>query len=350
MRKTMSPPSFDALLEGFRADLSTATCIVELEAIGRAHTGKKSALKAAFKSLRDLSIEDRKTAAARLNRAQSQMDAELATAKDGIGALAMKAKIDADWLDLSLPGVAQQRGSEHPVTVIEERCLAVLRAVGFSRVDGPEVEHPYYNFDSLNIPEHHPARDMQDTFWVNGGLLLRSHTTTVQARELQKKPDLPLRIACPGRVYRNEAVDATHLAMFHQLEGLWVEKGLTFAHLKGLLRLVVEKLYGAEREIRFKPKYYPYTEPSIGLDLSCVLCHGKGCEACHGVGWVTILGAGMVHPKVFLEFGYDPDAVSGIAFGLGISRMASQFTGVSKVRSLYESDLRVHQTLRRGAS
>jgi phenylalanyl-tRNA synthetase alpha chain len=344
----MSSPSIDTLLAAFRADLSAANTPQDLEVLGRMHTGKKSPLKAAFKGLRDVPPEDRKAFAQAINAAQATMEAELATALETIGSKALEQQLEADWIDITLPGVAQQRGSEHPVTTVEERCLAILRTLGFDRVEGPEVEHPYYNFDALNIPKHHPARDMQDTFWVNGGHLLRSHTTTVQARVLQQKPELPIRVACAGRVYRNEAVDATHLAMFHQLEGIWVEKGLTFAHLKGLLSLIVKRLYGEERRIRFKPKYYPYTEPSVGLDLSCVLCSGGGCDACHGVGWVTILGAGMIHPKVFLEFGYDPTTVSGIAFGWGISRMAAQFAGVTKFRSLYESDLRVHHTLRRG--
>jgi phenylalanyl-tRNA synthetase alpha chain len=190
---------------------------------------------------------------------------------------------------------------------------------------------------------------MQDTFWITqGDLLLRSHTSTTQGRVLQTRPSLPLRIAAAGRVYRNEAVDATHLAMFHQIEGLWVDHGLTFAHLKGLLALLARELYGTEQRMRFKPKFYPYTEPSIGVDLACSVCDGAGCEACHGAGWVTILGAGMVHPKVFLEFGLDPDKVTGIAFGLGTSRMAAQKAGVSRSKSLYEQDLRVHRALHRG--
>jgi phenylalanyl-tRNA synthetase alpha chain len=228
--------------------------------------------------------------------------------------------------------------------------MDVLRRLGFQMVDGPEVDSPFYNFDALNIPEHHPARDMQDTFWLDGDprLLLRSHTTTIQARVLEKRPELPVRIAAVGRVYRNEAVDATHLAMFHQFEGIWVDKGLTFAHLKGTLAFVARSLFGESRRVRFKPKFYPYTEPSIGVDVSCGVCGGVGCSACHGAGWVTILGAGMVHPKLFLQFGYDPDEVSGIAFGFGTTRMASQWSGVHKVRSLYEPDLRVLHALHRG--
>lgn len=271
--------------------------------------------------------------------------AEIDAHKAIVEAAAVAARLDAEWLDLSMPGTAPLRGARHPLTVVEARCLAVLRQLGFTVVDGPEVETAYYNFDALNIPKHHPARDMQDTFWVSGGLLLRSHTTTVQARVLQSKPPLPIRVASMGRVYRNEAVDATHLAMFHQFEGIWIDRGLTFAHLKGVLAFVAKSLYGDHR-VRFKPKFYPYTEPSVGVDLACTVCDTAGCDACHGAGWVTILGAGMVHPNVFREFGYDPAEVSGIAFGLGTARMAAQAAGVHKIRSLYETDLRVHAALR----
>jgi phenylalanyl-tRNA synthetase alpha chain len=232
--------------------------------------------------------------------------------------------------------------------VVERRCLSILQRLGFTLVDGPEVEDEFHNFDALNIPKHHPARDMQDTFFVNGGLLLRSHTTTVQARVLGERRPLPIRVASAGRVYRNEAVDATHLAMFHQLEGLWIDRGLGFAHLKGVLLAVAEGLYGPGHHFRFKPKFYPYTEPSVGMDIRCTACEGAGCAACHGAGWVTIIGAGMVHRNVFTTFGYDPDEVSGIAFGWGTTRLAAQLVSIARVKSLYESDLRVHQAMYRG--
>jgi phenylalanyl-tRNA synthetase alpha chain len=346
----MSGPDVAAMLAAFRADLAAAADPAAVDEVRRKHTGKSSPLKDALKSLREVPPEERPRVAKAINDAQEVITSELADATAQIEARALEKRLAAEWVDLTLPGLAEDRGGRHPVTEVEARCMAVLRRLGFELVEGPEVEDPYYNFDALNIPEHHPARDMQDTFWVTGGLLLRSHTTTVQARVLEQKPPLPIRIATAGRVYRNEAVDATHLAMFHQFEGLWIEKGLTFAHLKGVLAFIARSLYGTSRRIRFKPKFYPYTEPSVGVDLSCGVCNGAGCEACHGAGWVTILGAGMVHPKVFLEFGYDPDEVSGIAFGLGTTRMASQMVGVSKVRSLYETDLRVHAALHKGVA
>lgn len=349
----MSTPELAAAIARFREELAAADTPEALEALRRAYTGKNSTIKAALRSLKDLPVDERPAVAKAVNEAQAAVEAELAAASEAAESRALAARLAAEWTDLTMPGLAARRGARHPLTEVENRTLSVMRQLGFQPVEGPEVEHPYYNFDALNIPEHHPARDMQDTFWVDGGYLLRSHTTTVQARVLEQRKDLPIRIVSFGRVYRNEAVDATHTAMFHQFEGLWIDRGLTFAHLKGVLTFVAQSLYGS-RPVRFKPKFYPYTEPSVGVDLQCAVCagagrvDGQGCEACHGAGWVTILGAGMVHPKVFTEFGFDPNEVSGIAFGLGTTRMAAQWSGVTKARSLYEQDLRVHHALHRG--
>lgn len=347
----MSQPEPDILLSQFREAVARATTPAALDEVRRVHLGKKSPLKEAMAGLRSVAPEARAQVAAALNAAADTMEAELAAAALAAERRALDERLAREWQDLTLPGRSLRRGVRHPVTQVERRVMAVLRTLGFTAVEGPEVEHPYYNFDALNIPEHHPARDMQDTFWVTGGWLLRSHTTTVQARVLEGRGALPIRIASYGRTYRNEAVDATHVAMFHQFEGLWIDRGLTFPHLKAVLAYLARALYG-ERPIRFKPKFYPYTEPSVGVDLQCGSCAGTGrvgpgpCDACHAAGWVTILGAGMVHPAVFREFGYDPAEVSGIAFGLGTTRMAAQLAGVHKVKSLYEQDLRVHDNLR----
>lgn len=343
----MSSIDVAALLAQFRDALAAADTPQALDAVRREHAGKKSPLKSALKNLRHIPKEQRKDVAAEINAARDAVDAELAAAEAVVSARALQKRLEAEKLDLTLPGIAPARGARHPLTDVERRCLAVMRRLGFKLVDGPEVELPYYNFDALNIPEHHPARDMQDTFYVDGELVLRTHTTSVQARELSKKPELPFRIVSMGRVYRNEAVDATHLAMFHQFEGIWVEEGLTFAHLKGVLAFIVEELYGPGR-LRFKPKFYPYTEPSVGVDLACSQCDGAGCGACHGAGWVTILGAGMIHPKLLIQFGYDPERVSGIAFGLGTTRMAAQKAGIDKLRPLYDQELPLLHALFRG--
>ncbi|MCB9741123.1 MAG: phenylalanine--tRNA ligase subunit alpha [Alphaproteobacteria bacterium] len=349
----MADLDVDASLLEFRQQLAGAEGPEALTALRHAWLGKKSPFKQALKGLGKLSPDERPRVAQAINEARATAEAELLAALELAEATALAAQLDAEWQDLSMPGLATARGARHPLTVVEERVMRVMRQLGFEVAEGPEVEHPYYNFDALNIPEHHPARDMQDTFWVDGGYVLRTHTTTIQARILQSKPELPVRVVAKGRVYRNEAVDATHTAMFHQFDCIWVDRGLTFAHLKGTLSFIAKEIYG-DRPVRFKPKFYPYTEPSVGVDIQCGVCAGerqvKGhkCEACHGAGWVTILGSGMVHPKVFLEFGYDPDEVSGIAFGLGTTRMAAQWAGVSKAASLYQQDLRVHHALHRG--
>jgi phenylalanyl-tRNA synthetase alpha chain len=337
-----------AALAAFRAELAEADSPEAIEQVRRNHTGKQAPLKLALRNLKSVPPEDRKAVAQSINTAQQAVEAELGEAAQRVNAAAMAARLESEWMDLTMPGVSTARGSRHPLTDVERRCMAVMRQLGFVPVDGPEVESPYFNFDALNIPEHHPARDMQDTFWVDNDLVLRTHTTSVQARELSRRPALPFKIVSMGRVYRNEAVDATHLAMFHQFEGIWVDRGLTFAHLKATLAFIIESLYGPGK-LRFKPKFYPYTEPSVGVDLACSNCDGAGCSACSG-GWVTILGAGMIHPKLLIQFGYDPDEVSGIAFGLGTTRMAAQSVKMDALRPMYVPNLTLLHSLYRGQS
>ncbi|MCA9571628.1 MAG: phenylalanine--tRNA ligase subunit alpha, partial [Myxococcales bacterium] len=244
----MAAPDVDAMLAAFRTDLAAATTPEALEEVRRAHTGKKAPLKLALRGLKDVDPAERPAVAQALNQAQQAVETELAEAKARVEAEALEARLAAEWQDLTLPGVAVRRGMRHPVAQVEAICVAAMRRLGFDVVEGPEVETPFYNFDALNIPEHHPARDMQDTFWLDGGLLLRSHTTTVQARTLEARPPLPIKVVSLGRVYRNEAVDATHLAMFHQFEGICVDEGLTFAHLKGTLSFVARALFGEDRQ------------------------------------------------------------------------------------------------------
>lgn len=337
-------------LAQFRAELAAAPSPEAVQELRTRYLGKKSYVKTALKALGGMPAEERPRFAKEVNDVQQTIERELDEAAARMGDAAIAKQVESEWQDLTLPGIAQERGEVHPLTQVRKTCMDVMRRLGFTLAEGPEVESPYYNFDALNIPENHPARDMQDTFWLPNNLLLRSHTTTVQARVLQQKPPLPIKVVSPGRTYRNEAVDATHLAMFHQFEGIWIEEGLTFGDLKGTLLEIARSVYGAGHEFRFKPKYYPYTEPSVGMDIQCAVCFAKDedCRACGGGGWVTILGAGMVHPKVFLEFGYDPEKLSGIAFGLGISRIAAQAAGIKAIKPLYEQDLRVHRAIRRG--
>ncbi len=337
-------------LTSFRQELSAATTPEEVQELRTKYLGKKSYVKTALKSLGSMPAEERPKFAKEVNDAQQTIERELDEAAQRIAEAAVARQIEKEWQDLTLPGIAQERGARHPLTEVANQAMAVMRRLGFSLAEGPEIETPYYNFDALNIPENHPARDMQDTFWLPNNMLLRSHTTTVQARVLEKHPPLPIKVVAAGRVYRNEAVDATHLAMFHQFEGIWVEEGLTFGDLKGTLLEIAKSIYGEGHAFRFKPKYYPYTEPSVGMDMQCTVCMGKteDCPTCRGAGWITILGSGMIHPKVFIEFGYDHTKLSGIAFGIGTSRIAAQNAGMTAMKPMYEQDLRVHRTIKRG--
>jgi phenylalanyl-tRNA synthetase alpha chain len=342
--------STEDTLQSFRAELAAAQTPDALGELRTKYLGKKSYVKTALKSLGSMSADERPKFAKEINEAQQAIERELDEAFAHIGEKAVAQQIASEWQDLTLPGIAQERGATHPLTQVHRKAMDVMRRLGFHLEEGPEIETPYYNFDALNIPEHHPARDMQDTFWLPDNMLLRSHTTTVQARVLEKHPPLPIKVVAAGRVYRNEAVDATHLAMFHQFEGIWVEEGLTYGDLKGTLIEIAKSIYGEQHEFRFKPKYYPYTEPSVGMDLRCTACLGRdeNCPACHGAGWITILGSGMIHPKVFMEFGYDEKKLSGIAFGIGTTRIAAQAAGIKGLKPLYEQDLRVHRAIRRG--
>jgi phenylalanyl-tRNA synthetase alpha chain len=337
-------------LQTFRAELQAAQTPEDVQDLRTRYLGKKSYVKTALKSLGFMPAEERPKFAQQVNWAQGEIERELDQAVQRIANAAVAKQIEAEWQDLTMPGIAQERGATHPLTQVHRKCMDVMRRLGFTLHEGPEIELPYYNFDALNIPENHPARDMQDTFWLPDNHLLRSHTTTVQARVLEKHPPLPIKVVAAGRVYRNEAVDATHLAMFHQFEGIWVEEGLTYGDLKGTLLEIAKSIYGADHVFRFKPKYYPYTEPSVGMDIQCAVCFAKDedCPACRGAGWITILGSGMIHPKVFIEFGYDHTKLSGIAFGLGTTRIAAQAAGIAGLKPLYEQDLRVHRTIHRG--
>ncbi|HVE70396.1 MAG TPA: phenylalanine--tRNA ligase subunit alpha [Thermoanaerobaculia bacterium] len=338
------------MLADFRAALSAADTPQALNEVRTAYLGKKSQLKSALKAVGASDPDIRAHWGIRYNTLAQTMERELDEAAARIARTATEKQIAAEWQDLTMPGIAQQRGSVHPLTQVHTKAMNVMRRLGFTLEEGPDIETPYYNFDALNIPENHPARDMQDTFWLPNSMLLRSHTTTVQARVLERKPPLPIKVVAAGRVYRNEAVDATHLAMFHQFEGIWVEEGLTYGDLKGTLLEIARSIYGEEHVFRFKPKYYPYTEPSVGMDMQCTVCRAKtdDCPACRGAGWITILGSGMIHPKVFIEFGYDHTKRSGIAFGIGTTRIAAQAVGIPALKPMYEQDIRVHRTMHRG--
>lgn len=333
----------------FMQTLDNTNDLKSLESLRVATLGKKGWVKKSFDLVKKAAPDERKTVAQTLNELKASVEKALDVAENRIATEVIQKQVESEWVDWTMPGTLGEKGALHPLTVIERNCIEVLQMLGFEVAEGPEVETPFHNFDALNIPEHHPARDMQDTFWLEKGLLLRSHTSTVQIRALEEAKsqgrDLPLKIVAPGRVYRNETVDATHLACFHQFEGLWVDHDVTFAELKAVLQFMVEKIFGDAWEMRIKPKFYPYTEPSIGIDIRLrEMPQGHPSQGQPGK-WLTILGAGMVHEHVFTNTGYDPKNTKGFAFGLGVSRMVALAYGVDSMRSLYESDLRVHQRL-----
>ena len=254
-------------------------------------------------------------------------------------AAALEKQLAAETVDVTLPTEPATVGSRHPLSLVQTELEDIFIGLGFEIVEGPEVEYAYYNFQALNIPENHPARDTQDTFYITDNILLRSQTSPVQVRTMEKKKP-PIRIISPGRVYRSDAVDATHSPLFHQLEGLVVDKGITMGDLKGTLELFAKKMFGEDTRIRFRPHHFPFTEPSAEVDVSCFVCGGKGCSLCKGEGWIEILGAGMVHPNVLRGCGIDPDVYSGFAFGLGIERIVMRKYNIDDMRLLYENDVR----------
>jgi phenylalanyl-tRNA synthetase alpha chain len=346
MNRDLSLENIEALLSAFNDHLKGVTQPSDLEVLKRDWLSKDGLVKELFKGLRDISAEDKPTVAARLNGLRERVEGGISEREAEFKHRAMQRQLEGEYIDLSLPHSGGGLGSVHPITVVEERITEILRPFGFESVMGPEIETEYYCFDALNIPKHHPARDMQDTFYTETGHVLRTHTTAVQARMLQNRAlfegkKLPLKVASFGKVYRNENEDASHQAVFHQYELVWVEPGLTLAHLQGLITHILKELYGKRRKVQFSPKFYPYTEPSIGPKIDCSICKGDGCPACGGAGWVTVAGAGMIHRNVLAEFGFDPDEVSGFAFGLGTSRLAAQLFNLPHLRAVYENDLRV---------
>lgn len=312
----------------------------DLDAFRREWLSKEGVIKSLLRSLKELPAELKPVVAAKLNGLKTHVEEFVEKRTQEFAAAERLAHLQSEFYDLSLPGCCPGLGQVHPLTGVERRIAEILRPFGFRCVQGPEVETEYFCFDALNIPPHHPARDMQDTFYTETGHVMRTHTTSVQSRVLAKG-ELPVKVASFGRVYRNETEDPSHQAMFHQFELVWVEEGLTLAHLLGLINHILKAIYGKRRKVRFVPKFYPYTEPSIGAQLDCSLCKSQGCPACGGAGWVTIAGAGMVHRKVLQEFKYDPEKVTGFAFGLGTSRLTAQLAGMPTLKAVYENDLRV---------
>jgi phenylalanyl-tRNA synthetase alpha chain len=319
-----------------RAAISAASSIEELETARIRLLGRKEGrLSAIMRGLGQLPPEQRPAAGAVANRVKDVLT-ELLDAR--IAALAPSLS-DGPAIDLTLPSRPRWRGARHPVTLVIDEICDVLGRLGFTRARGPEAETDWYNFTSLNTPLDHPAADMHDTFYLAPGVLLRSHTSPVQIRTMQQHRP-PIRIVAPGMVYRRDAFDASHAPAFDQLEGLAVDEGVTFVDLKATLAEFARGLFGSRARVRFRPSYFPFTEPSAEVDVSCLICGGSGCSACKNTGWIEIMGAGMVHPSVFEHVGYDPERYTGFAFGMGPGRIAMLRYGIPDIRILYDSDVR----------
>ena len=311
----------------------------DLEQIKIKYLGKKGELTAVLRGMGGLSPEERPIVGQLANEVRAQIEEAIAEKATLAQAAALEKKLKEEKLDVTMPGTAMPAGHIHPLTQVQRQLEDIFIGMGFSIVEGPEVEKDYYNFQALNIPENHPARDTQDTFYITDNILLRSQTSPVQVRTMEHmKP--PIRIISPGRVYRSDALDSTHSPLFHQLEGLVVDKGITMGDLKGTLEIFAKKMFGESTRIRFRPHHFPFTEPSAEVDVSCYVCGGKGCRLCKGEGWIEILGAGMVHPFVLSNCGIDPEEYSGFAFGLGIERIAMKAYSVDDIRLFYENDQR----------
>lgn len=331
--------NLEAIAEKAKAEIVAAADEKNIEELRVRYLGKKGELTALLKQMGSLSPEERPVMGQRVNEAKAKLEALISGKKNELKAKATELKLKAETIDITMPAKAQACGKLHPLNTVLDDMIDIFQSMGFDVLDGPEVETDHYNFECLNVPADHPARDMQDTFYLGEGLLLRTQTSAAQIRTMEtRKP--PIRIICPGRVYRADEVDATHSPVFHQIEGLVVDKGITMCDLKGVLEQFAREIYGPETKVKFRPSFFPFTEPSVEVDVTCSECGGKGCRVCKGSGWIEILGAGMVHPNVLKSCGIDPEVYSGFAFGIGLDRTTTTRYKISDIRLLFENDKR----------
>ena len=319
--------------------ISSAESLDTLNDIRVAYLGKKGELTSLLKSMKDVAPEDRPKVGQLVNEARAVIEGRLEEAKAALAKKAREEQLKREVIDVTLPAKKNSVGHSHPNTIALEAVERIFVGMGYEVVEGPEVEYDRYNFEKLNIPKGHPARDEQDTFYINDTILLRSQTSPVQVRTMEKGK-LPIRMIAPGRVFRSDEVDATHSPSFHQIEGLVIDENITFADLKGTLAEFAKELFGPETKVKFRPHHFPFTEPSAEVDVTCFKCGGKGCRFCKGSGWIEILGCGMVHPHVLEMCGIDPDRYSGFAFGVGLERIALLKYEIDDMRLLYENDIR----------
>ena len=331
----------EQITQAAQTDISEATELSVLDALRVEYLGKKGQLTGLLKGLGALSAEERPAAGAKINEAKQSVQELLETKKAQFEQAAIDEKLSSEALDVTLPGRQVDVGGLHPVTMVMQRIENFFRSAGYEVVEGPEIEDDYHNFEALNIPQHHPARAMHDTFYFNPNMLLRTHTSPVQVRTMEDR-EPPFRIICPGRVYRVDS-DLTHTPMFHQIEGLLIDKESSFADLKGTIIEFLQVFFEKDLEVRFRPSYFPFTEPSAEVDVQCVHCSGKGCRVCSHTGWLEVMGSGMVHPRVLEMSGIDPEVYSGFAFGMGPDRLAMLRYGVNDLRLFFDNDLRFLQ-------
>ncbi|NMA02448.1 MAG: phenylalanine--tRNA ligase subunit alpha [Clostridia bacterium] len=323
-----------------KEELLKCQSLNELNDLRVYYLGKKGALTQVLRGMGQLSAEERPI----IGQLANEIRDEINTILNQQGAKLKKAeqeeKLLGETIDVTLPGKSFAQGSKHPITLVLEEAKQIFIGLGFEIAEGPDIETDYYNFEALNLPKNHPARDMQDSFYITSEVLLRTHTSPVQVRTMEKMaPKTPVKIICPGKVYRRDD-DATHSPMFHQIEGLVIDKGIKMSDLKGVLLAFAQQMFGPKQKVRLRPSFFPFTEPSAEVDISCVMCEGEGCRVCSQTGWLEILGSGMVHPNVLRYGGYNPEEVTGFAFGMGVERIAMLKYGINDLRLMYENDLR----------
>ncbi|MBE9546474.1 MAG: phenylalanine--tRNA ligase subunit alpha [Proteobacteria bacterium] len=320
------------------AELNSAGSEEELLAIRTKYLGRKGLLTLLFRKIGNAAPDERPLLGRLSNEIKEALSVKIENALEKLAPQGKYGALLQEKIDVTLPGRGVRHGRIHPISQVSQEICEVFLRLGFSVAKGPEVELDYYNFEALNIPKDHPARDMQDTFYVEDNIVLRTHTSPVQIRIMEKQRP-PVRIVSPGKVYRHDS-DVSHTPMFHQIEGLWVDKGITFSDLKGVLTYFLQQVFGEDTVLRFRPSFFPFTEPSAEIDIQCIICGGTGCRVCGQSGWLEILGAGMVDPEVFKTVGYDPEEISGFAFGLGVERIAMLKYSISDIRLFYENDRR----------
>lgn len=335
-----------AIREEARREIAGAQTEEQVKQIQVRFLGKKGEMTAVLRGMGQLSPEERPIIGGLANEIRDELTELFAAREDELRQVARKKAMAAEKLDVTLPGKPQALGQLHPLTLITNEIADIFLGMGFAIAEGPEIETDYYNFEALNLPKEHPARDMQDSFYIRPEILLRTHTSPVQVRTMEKvAPAVPVRIIAPGKVYRRDD-DATHSPMFHQVEGLVIDREISLADLKGTLLLFAQQMFGPHQQVRLRPSFFPFTEPSAEVDISCVMCAGQGCRVCKDTGWIEILGSGMVHPRVLEMSGYDPEEYTGYAFGMGVERIAMLKYGIDDLRLFFSNDIRMLRQFR----